>query len=199
MPVVAVRPRERKGDRTRARLLEAALAEFREHGVDGASISRISATAGLARSAFYFHFPTKADALREVRDVFESSYADRITGAGSLADVLRSLVDGILEARSAVGDPVVFGQMLALETDPASASTDSRAATALVGQFVAAADRGELRRGLDPTHAAHLCLRSIFGCLVGGARDDADCRRDLTTIVGLFQETPTPRRSRGRP
>lgn len=165
--------------------------EFRQHGVSGASISRISATAGVGRSVFYFHFPTKGDALREVRDMFESSYADRIAGARDLQEVLDCLVEGILEGRAAVGNPTVFGQMLALETDPStSQSTSSTAAAALVRQFVIAAEKGELREGLDPEHAAHLCLRSLFGCLVGGTRDEVNCRRDLRAVTELFREMP---------
>lgn len=167
------------------------MAEFRAHGVTGASIARISEAAGLARSAFYFHFPTKIDALRELRDMFEESYAHRIAEGGDLEEVLRSLVEGILEARAAVGDPALFGQMLALETDPStSTTTPSRAVTALVRQFVAAGARGELREGLDPEHAAHLCLRCIFGCLIGSARDERSCRRDLTTMASFFQQEP---------
>lgn len=165
------------------------MAEFRAHGVTGASIARISEAAGLARSAFYFHFPTKIDALRELRDMFEDSYANRIAEGGNLQEVVRSLVDGILEARAAVGDPTLFGQMLALETDPStSTTTPSSAVTALVRQFVAAGSRGELREGLDPEHAAHLCLRCIFGCLIGSPRDELSCRQDLTTMASLFQQ-----------
>lgn len=189
MATLPVRPRERKGDRTRARLLEAALEEFREHGVAGASIARISAAAGLARSAFYFHFPTKADALREVRHLFEEQYAARIGEGDDLDTVLASLVDGILDARAAVGNPAVFGEMLALETDPSTSMTDdSVAAATLVDRFTLASKRGELRRGLEPQHAAYLCLRAIFGCLVGGGRNEKDCRRDLSAITSLFRE-----------
>lgn len=183
-------PRERKGDRTRARLLEAAVDEFRRVGFGRASISRISEAAGLARSAFYFHFPTKADALREMRDLVESSYASRIASAETLSETLENLVDGILEARSEVGDPALFGEMLALETDPATsmpATATSAAALALVEQFSRAAERGELRPGLRPEHAAVLCLRSVFGCLVGGPRSLEECREDLTTVTSLFQ------------
>jgi AcrR family transcriptional regulator len=171
------------------------MAEFRAHGVSGASIARISEAAGLARSAFYFHFPTKIDALCELRDMFEESYANRIAEGGDLKEVLRSLVEGILEARAAIGDPALFGQMLALETDPSTSTTrPSRAVAALVRQFVAAAARGDLREGLDPEHAAHLCLRCIFGCLIGSARDERSCRRDLTTMASFFQQEPGRRR-----
>jgi len=187
-------PRERKGDRTRARLLDAALAEFRRAGFARASISRISDAAGLARSAFYFHFPTKADALREIRDAFEDSYAERIAAGGDLAETLASLVDGMLEARAAVADPHLFGRMLALETDPATGTSEglgsSPAYAALERQFRRAAGRGELRAGLKPPQAARLCLRSIFGCLVGAPRSEAECRRDLEVVTSLFRADP---------
>jgi len=62
-------------------------------------INRISEAAGLARSAFYFCFPTTADALREIRDLFEASHAARIGSGRDLEEALDRLVDGILEAR----------------------------------------------------------------------------------------------------
>jgi len=180
-------------------LLEAALAEFRRVGFSRASITRISEAAGLARSAFYFHFPTKADALREIRDLFEASYASRIGSGSDLAETLESLVDGILEARVAVADPHLFGRMLALETDPETGSgTSSSALAALERQFTAAARRGELRAGLDPSQAARLCLRSIFGCLVGAQRREAECRADLEVVTSLFRARPAARTAQAR-
>jgi AcrR family transcriptional regulator len=186
-------------------LLDAALEEFRRVGFARASISRISEAAGLARSAFYFHFASKADALREIRDLFETSYAARIASGRSLAETLDSLVNGILEARAAVADPHLFSRMLALETDPATGTAptaDSPSAAALERQFARAARGGELRAGLEPSQAARLCLRSIFGCLVGAPRSEAECRADLAVVTSLFRANPAapaPKpRSRGR-
>lgn len=42
-------------------LLEAALAEFAEHGYEQASINRILAKAGMSKGQFYYHFKNKED------------------------------------------------------------------------------------------------------------------------------------------
>ena len=45
--------------RTRERVLDAAVVEFQRSGVNSADINAIVEAAGVARSTFYFHFPTK--------------------------------------------------------------------------------------------------------------------------------------------
>ena len=46
-------------DRTRARILDAALAEFREHGYERAGLRRIAAAARVTTGAVYNHFGSK--------------------------------------------------------------------------------------------------------------------------------------------
>lgn len=52
---------------TRARIRDAALAQFAEHGLKGATIRGIASQAGVSPGAVQAHFPTK-DALREACD-----------------------------------------------------------------------------------------------------------------------------------
>lgn len=54
--------------RTRERLIEAALPVIAEDGVAGASIERISESAGMTRGAFYSNFSTKDDLLLAIID-----------------------------------------------------------------------------------------------------------------------------------
>lgn len=63
------RPTGEAGDdrSTRARIRDAALAQFAEHGLRGASIRAIAADAGVSPGAVQTHFPTK-DALRQACD-----------------------------------------------------------------------------------------------------------------------------------
>jgi AcrR family transcriptional regulator len=59
-------------DVTRARLLEAAAAEFARHGMAAANINRISLAAGLAKGTVYNYFPSKqALFLAVVREACE--------------------------------------------------------------------------------------------------------------------------------
>jgi AcrR family transcriptional regulator len=53
-------------DLTRQRIVEVASRQFREHGVAAVGIAGIMADAGLTNGAFYAHFDSKEDLVREV-------------------------------------------------------------------------------------------------------------------------------------
>jgi AcrR family transcriptional regulator len=58
--------RERKKQETRQGLLEAALALFREHGYDEATVEEITERADVAKGTFFNYFPSKEALLREL-------------------------------------------------------------------------------------------------------------------------------------
>ena len=68
----AVAPRSRKGEITRARLLDAAKAVFEETGFLEARISDIAVRAGLSHGSFYHYFDSKEQIFREVADEQEA-------------------------------------------------------------------------------------------------------------------------------
>lgn len=49
----------RRGEETRARILEAAEQCFAQHGYDAAGVAEICRCAGVSKGAFYHHFPSK--------------------------------------------------------------------------------------------------------------------------------------------
>src|SRR6185295_4706516 len=55
-----------RGDRTRGRLLEAAVELLEEGGYAAASVAAIAGRAGVAAGALYRHFPSKADLFVEI-------------------------------------------------------------------------------------------------------------------------------------
>jgi AcrR family transcriptional regulator len=59
-------PRSRKGEQTRARLLDAAKAVFEDDGFLDARISDIAERAGLSHGSFYHYFESKEEVFREV-------------------------------------------------------------------------------------------------------------------------------------
>jgi AcrR family transcriptional regulator len=186
--------RETRGDRTRTRIAEAAFEEFREVGVDAASVSRIAERAGVSRPSFYFHFPTKEHVLLELQMSLEAPLAARLRDSGALCEALDLFVVGVLEAQERVGDPGLFADMLRIHTQRSEDLPDDGDRQvvfgALVDCFVRGAARGELRSGLEPERAAGLCLASVFGYLMLN-RDAPDERRDeLDTLVSLYLETP---------
>ena len=65
-------PRSRKGELTRARLIEAAKDVFEEAGFLEARIADIAAKAGLSHGSFYHYFESKEQIFREVAEVQEA-------------------------------------------------------------------------------------------------------------------------------
>lgn len=60
--------RIRDSDRTRARIIEAAAAEFSEKGYDAATVSEVARRAALSKQLVHHHFRTKEALFREVHD-----------------------------------------------------------------------------------------------------------------------------------
>ena len=180
-----IRPRETRGDRTRARLVEAALDEFREHGFERASIARIAQAAGVSRPTFYFHFPKKEDLLRELLTGLEGEVADRIGRLGTLRGALDELIRSILDVQEQVG-PLVFSEMLRAQTRevPPDEERSTAVIDILAPLFRKAAEAGELRIEHDPERAASVYLSSMFGCLLES--DRAGHPDDLRALTALF-------------
>jgi AcrR family transcriptional regulator len=57
-------PKEHKRN-TRARIVEAAAAEFRQHGITQVGVADVMRRAGLTHGGFYAHFASKEDLLAE--------------------------------------------------------------------------------------------------------------------------------------
>jgi AcrR family transcriptional regulator len=71
-PDQPVTPRSKKGEQTRARLLESARGVFEEVGFLDARISDIAERAGLSHGSFYHYFESKEQIFREVADAQEA-------------------------------------------------------------------------------------------------------------------------------
>jgi len=83
-------PRSRKGEQTRARLLDAAKEIFEENGFLDARISDIAERAGLSHGAFYHYFDSKEQIFREIAEMLDDELAEPmdsvIFSQGSSAD-----------------------------------------------------------------------------------------------------------------
>ncbi|HEY7440438.1 MAG TPA: TetR/AcrR family transcriptional regulator [Acidimicrobiia bacterium] len=90
-------PRSRKGEQTRARLIEAARVVFERDGFLTARIADIAIGAGMSQGAFYHYFDSKEQIFREVADAQEQrltapSDAARVTTTGSDTDSPRAVI-----------------------------------------------------------------------------------------------------------
>ena len=198
MPLPAALPgrRERQVDSTRARLFEAAIAEFRRVGFDRANVARIAREAGVSRPSFYFHFPTKEHVLLELQWLEEHMLVVRLERARSLREAFDELAEGLIESEARLGDSELFRDMFSIYVRrPAHLPLDEQpfpTVAALARHFAVAADRGELRAGLEAEVAARMCLASVFGLLIGLPSAPAQRRADLGLLFSLYLAEETP-------
>ena len=137
-PVVGVREAQRL--QTRARVFDAAVAEFGRSGLAGADVAAIATAAGVARGTFYFHFPTKEHVLVELERAEEAKIVAKLdaefNGAQDLTSVLRLLVRHVLAAEQRLG-PVVFRDMLGLHFSATRPVEDELSEHPLAGLVIA--------------------------------------------------------------
>lgn len=175
-PALQPSRRERASDATRARIFEAALAEFRSCGLERASIARICREAEVSRPTFYFHFPTKEHVLIELQYSLQLGLTERLKRCRSLREAFSALVDGLLEAEQSVGSDALFRAMLTSALRGAAAGPPDPEAFPSVAElarhFAEGARSGELRPGVDPQRAPMVCLASVYGVQLAGSASD---------------------------
>lgn len=96
----AALPRQARGDRTRAALVEAAMALFDRKGVEATSVDEITAAAAVAKGTFYVHFQHKEDVLLERAAGLVVALGEHplLRGAGhDAATTLRLVADALAE------------------------------------------------------------------------------------------------------
>jgi TetR/AcrR family transcriptional regulator len=136
-------------DSSRQRLVQAAAAEFAQHGFAGGNVDRIAKAAGLNKAMIYYHFKSKADLYREIlRDMFASVEARvRQTAESDAAaeDKVRAFVEAIaLEAEARPHFPPIWFREIAdggAHLDPDTVSRIAnivRMLAAIIHQGVAA-------------------------------------------------------------
>ncbi|WP_216912465.1 TetR/AcrR family transcriptional regulator [Nocardia noduli] len=164
--------REAQRLRTRRRVLDAALAEFRRTGAAAADVGAIVADAGVARATFYFHFPRKEHVLLELERREEvriaKRLAHRLAEPHDLAAALDEVVRSVLTVERRVGS-VLFKDLLALHFSPNRPEddewTDHPVIVLVVEEFARARDDGEAFAGLNPFHAAVFFLLGLYALL----------------------------------
>jgi AcrR family transcriptional regulator len=188
--------RETQRLETRARLFDAALAEFDRSGMAGADISAIASAAGVARGTFYFHFPTKEHVLVELERDEELRIVEKLDAAtGSpIISVLSQLVHHVLAAEQRLG-PNVFRDMLGLHFSSARPSDDDLSehplAEFVIGAIAEAQAQGRIQREADAGELGVIFMTGLFALLAttrSTVARTAVVDRYVTTIV-LGMET----------
>jgi TetR/AcrR family transcriptional regulator len=84
--------RQRDPERTKARILEAATAEFAAKGLAGARVSEIAARAGVNQQLIAYYFDSKEGLYREVGRRWRAYEAEAIPDDTPLAEMIRRYV-----------------------------------------------------------------------------------------------------------
>lgn len=88
-PTVSKVPRTARGERTRIKILDAALSEFGERGYSEASISAITRRAGVALGTFYTYFDSKESVFQALVGAMSERVRDHVAPSlGGARDAL---------------------------------------------------------------------------------------------------------------
>jgi AcrR family transcriptional regulator len=172
----------KRGDRTRAKLIEATLAVVAEVGYARASTRAIADAAGVAEGALYRHFPDKASlffaaALAASPTVVEwvdalPARAGTETVEANLAAALERLAtlqERVLPLEIAIrSDPELAAQRQALIASQGPLPGPPRA----IAEYLAVEQRlGRVRSDVDPEEVALIILAMLFGLAIASADD----------------------------
>ena len=200
---------------TRTALIDAAVAEFVEHGPAGASLDAICARAGKTRGAFYVHFPDREALMIAVMDRLLGGLLRSITSTGRPGDA--GLAGGIrtFAAAAAARAPAVhagreFRFHHVLEACRTSTAIGDRyrmivdAAASWAKQAVAAEQRAGRLRRVDARDAGYVVVAIAFGLVVllelGMRVDGIRLGETLVGMLDLGGVAPRRRRAaRHRP
>jgi AcrR family transcriptional regulator len=113
--------RERKKQRTRDTIVEAAMRLFAEHGYDQTTVADIAAAADIAPRTFFGHFAAKEDVVFHdfdaVHEHFASRMAERAEGETTI-DALRAVIAEIFVTTDFEDPAERLRRRLVLETPP---------------------------------------------------------------------------------
>jgi len=142
-------PRTARGEKTLRKILDAALAEFGQHGFHDSSIVGITTRAKVALGTFYTYFDSKeavfAALVRDMSDQVRTFVASAIGGAGSGFETEERSLAAYLDF--VVGHKEVYRIIDEAEfVDPSGYRTHyEQAAKRIAARLEAAAERGEIK------------------------------------------------------
>ncbi|MCX2948111.1 ScbR family autoregulator-binding transcription factor [Lentzea sp. NEAU-D7] len=169
-------PQQDRAYATREAILHAAAEEFDRLGYERTSLTAVLARAGLTKGAFYFHFPSKeavADALVERQSELWAQV--RESWRLRAVDPLSALHGMFAESADRMAADVVLRAGVRLAADrevgyPGVPSAHVMWEKLIAAYVIEAAERGDLRAGVDPEAVARtLCGAALGSRLISSA------------------------------
>jgi AcrR family transcriptional regulator len=200
------RVRRTRSEVTRARILDAALALFNEHGTGPVSTNHIAERAGLSPGNLYYHFADKKEIIRELHARYAAGYEDRWVpepdGPANLVKLRRNLADG---AALAWEYRFLEREILSLlRADPVLRADYRRVYRRRLAEWTAFGERlvelGMVRAPRPPLRAADLSLAiwliaqnwSGFLDATGGADDPARIAQGGDLVLAVIEPYLAP-------
>ncbi len=187
--------REKKRLATRARIFEAAVAEFREVGFQAANIDRIVERVGVARGTFYFHFPTKEHVLIECQRHQEADLIRRLRELGPPPDSVPEFMKRVMTCTltSQDDDEDLSREIAAMYLRSPSTYPDVSEEPLIVevlDYFIEAAERGAIRKDIAPEVLAVRFLGSFFHLIMSDALradiNSPESQETLDVAIDIF-------------
>jgi TetR/AcrR family transcriptional regulator len=171
--------RKRDPERTRERILDAAVVEFGEHGFAGARISAIASRAGVNEQLISYYFDSKEGLYRTLQDRWRLTSADASRPELPIADVVAAFLRLNVEQRS-------YARLLAWDGLADTTSDADEAGgyfTEMVDDLRRRQRAGELADDLDPAYV----LLLLFAAALAPTVIPQIARR----FTGLDVDSPT--------
>lgn len=196
--------RQRDPERTKARIVEAAVEEFSAKGFAGARVSAIAQRAGVNQQLIAYYFDGKEGLYRELARRWREFEADAFPDDMSMDDLIKGYVRVSVDHRNGsrllawegLGDP---GRD---EEDPEEAQARNTRLAQEVAQLRARQEAGELDDRLDPA-ALHLIMTAAANALTvypqlarGTLGDDSSSPDVVEHFAEQLALLVTPRESR---
>ncbi len=162
--------RERKKQQTRTRLMDAALALFRQHGYEATTIEQITERADVAKGTFFNYFETKESILPALAEhQLEQLGQSLLPEKGAPASAVERIKMAICRiAEATLSDPVFTQRLFGArpckhaESHAEPHRGPAQAVTSLLAEQVRQAqETGEIRPELDPVNVGGF-LRAIL-------------------------------------
>lgn len=159
--------RERKKERTRGEIYDAAMRLFARNGFDGVTIAEICEEADVGRGTFFLHFPHKASLLHEFNArVAEDFRADRDARRGTAPISARAELQALVESMASAleSQREIMAAMLAeYFSTPAVVSAPTLEGDALPTLVTRIIEAGQARGEFSASVDARLAAASFFG------------------------------------
>jgi AcrR family transcriptional regulator len=187
---IASTSRDKQREESRERLFHAAIEIFRRDGFRAARVDDITLVAGLSRTSFYFHFPTKDDVLLELNRRLEGPVVRRVLELSGrplepfIEEVTSAITAQWSDHRASAIDAVTVA--LRADTEGRNSAGAGSLRGALAKRFSEWMANGHLPDAHPSELLADTYLYNCFAALTAWGAGDGELKAVLRSAGALF-------------